>query len=67
MSPTPMREISPLAVRLPPEFRARLQELAAENRRSMNSEILFQLQRALFDQYGTAALHNQGLGAQASN
>lgn len=52
MSATPMRKISPVAVRLPPEFRARLSELAAQNRRSMNSEIVVLLERALFDQFG---------------
>jgi hypothetical protein len=49
MTNTKMREISPLAVRMPPSIRARILELASQNRRSINAEILFRLEQAIFD------------------
>ncbi|WP_168318497.1 Arc family DNA-binding protein [Rhizobium leguminosarum] len=36
-------------VRFPDGLRDRLREVAQENRRSMNAEIIFHLERALFD------------------
>lgn len=36
-------------LRMPEGMRARIKELAEENRRSMNSEIVVVLERAIFD------------------
>lgn len=36
-------------LRLPDGLRARIKEVAEKNRRSMNAEIVLQLERALFD------------------
>ncbi len=59
MHPTKTRDISAVAVRMPPEFRKRIEELATENRRSLNAEILFQLQRTIFDQLETKTAPHQ--------
>lgn len=40
-------------VRLPDGMRERIKEEADRNHRSMNAEIVFHLQRALFDPVGT--------------
>jgi len=39
--------IAPLGLRLPPSLKDRIAELARVNRRSMNSEIIVLLERAL--------------------
>ena len=51
MSDVKMRDLSPLAVRMPPAIRARVVELAKENHRSINAEIVFRLERAIFDKF----------------
>ncbi|WP_416172216.1 Arc family DNA-binding protein [Agrobacterium leguminum] len=38
---------------MPPAFRKRIEELASENRRSLNAEILYQLSQTIFDQLET--------------
>lgn len=43
------RSVSPLGVRLPDHLRARLKEMAETNHRSMNSEIVYHLERIAFD------------------
>lgn len=43
-------------LRMPPPLRARLGEMAQENRRSVNSEILFHLERIAFDPLSGNAL-----------
>lgn len=53
MHPKKVRDISAVAVRMPPAFRERIEELATENRRSLNAEILFHLQQTIFDPIGT--------------
>lgn len=40
---------APFGLRMPEVLRARVKEMAEENRRSMNSEIVFLLERAAFD------------------
>lgn len=50
MDKTRMRDIPPLAVRMPPEVRARVIELANENRRSVSGEILFRIEQSLSDE-----------------
>lgn len=43
------QKLNPLQVRMPDAFKTRLKELALENNRSMNSEIVFRLRNAIFD------------------
>lgn len=43
------RLISPTGVRIPDNLRQRLRIAAEENNRSMNAEIVYHLQRAMFD------------------
>ncbi|TAY68440.1 Arc family DNA-binding protein [Rhizobium leguminosarum] len=45
----PSQQAERFQVRLPDGLRERLKEVAQENRRSMNAEIVFHLERALFD------------------
>ncbi len=45
-------------LRLPAGFRERLKEVAAENGRSMNSEVVVLLKRALFDTLSSADTHH---------
>jgi len=44
--------VVPFAVRMPDALKARIKEIAASNRRSMNSEIVILLERAVFDPLG---------------
>lgn len=53
-------------IRLPDGMRERIKEEAERNCRSMNAEIVFHLERALFDQYGDLRQHGS-LCPQASN
>ncbi len=46
----PGRSAEQVSLRLPDGLRTRIKEEAERNCRSMNSEIIYHLQRALFDQ-----------------
>lgn len=46
--------IAPLGVRMPDTLKASLKELAAQNRRSVNSEIVTILERAVAEQTAEA-------------
>lgn len=43
------KTISPTGVRIPDDLRQRLKLIAQRNRRSMNAEIIFQLEKLLLD------------------
>lgn len=45
-SPTKARDISPTGVRLPPDLRERLSEVAEANNRSLSAEIVARLERS---------------------
>ena len=45
-----MKENVQFKIRLPDVLRSRIKEMAEENRRSMGSEVVFLLERAVFDQ-----------------
>jgi predicted HicB family RNase H-like nuclease len=40
---------TPVMVRLPENIHGRLKEVAGDNHRSMNTEIIYRLEKALFD------------------
>lgn len=49
------RDINPFGLRMPPQLRASAERSAEQNGRSLNSEIVFQLQRVYADEQVTPA------------
>lgn len=51
--------VPPFGLRMPELLRSRLKELAEENHRSLNSEIIYHLERALFDRLSEPSLQSE--------
>ena len=41
------RDVNPFGLRMPPEVKEELEKLAEQNRRSLNAEIIYQLQAGM--------------------